>query len=386
MVKKRSRPSMPTIPAVDAGLIARATRLLPILAPSHLPTILDAVGDRAAQGLSILGPAADLWEDVANESEIGPALRAESERVGVPPEEIRRLYMEKKLTDPSIEQFGHTSIWLRSSYKLLKHSVSARHCFFATEEMTALVQAGATDAIEKVAATSADLPAPNGIAYFHRPSAGFFVLWGTRDDGLLQAAVCSAPMMMFFLETEPRPIPGGGPRERGFRALPFRQAQMSPAGSDDPPAPVEVQGALTQRLDNGKEAKSLTGDPLDSLSAEHAIPLLLSFTHMIRQDKLIDVSAEEHKSRTVNRRGQRRSRVDRITYLSYRPRTHSAGVSGSSRSYSHRWVVRGHWRRQWYPSQGRHIPIWITEHIAGPDDAPIVVRDKVTVVHPPRVD
>ncbi|MBM4574954.1 hypothetical protein GS896_25650 [Rhodococcus hoagii] len=45
--------------------------------------------------------------------------------------------------------------------------------------------------------------------------------------------------------------------------------------------------------------------------------------------------------------------------------------------YSHRWVVRGHWRRQWYDSLGTHKPIWINEHIKGPDDAPLVVKEKV---------
>ncbi|WP_255312534.1 hypothetical protein [Rhodococcus tukisamuensis] len=43
-------------------------------------------------------------------------------------------------------------------------------------------------------------------------------------------------------------------------------------------------------------------------------------------------------------------------------------------------MVRGHWRHQWYPSVQRHVPIWITDYIAGPENAPIVVRDKVTLV------
>lgn len=45
--------------------------------------------------------------------------------------------------------------------------------------------------------------------------------------------------------------------------------------------------------------------------------------------------------------------------------------------WSHRWMVRGHWRRQWHPRLQAHRPIWINEHVKGPDDKPLVVQDKV---------
>lgn len=36
-----------------------------------------------------------------------------------------------------------------------------------------------------------------------------------------------------------------------------------------------------------------------------------------------------------------------------------------------RWVVRGHWRRQWYARAGEHRPVWIEQHEAGDPDAPL---------------
>ncbi|WP_009480263.1 hypothetical protein [Rhodococcus sp. JVH1] len=45
--------------------------------------------------------------------------------------------------------------------------------------------------------------------------------------------------------------------------------------------------------------------------------------------------------------------------------------------YSRRWVVRGHWRKQRYPSLGTNKPILINEHVKGPDDAPLIVKEKV---------
>lgn len=47
---------------------------------------------------------------------------------------------------------------------------------------------------------------------------------------------------------------------------------------------------------------------------------------------------------------------------------------------SHRFIVRGHWRRQWYPSEKRHMSIWIRAHSKGPENAPWLIRDVVTAI------
>jgi hypothetical protein len=49
----------------------------------------------------------------------------------------------------------------------------------------------------------------------------------------------------------------------------------------------------------------------------------------------------------------------------------------SERDYQHQWVVRGHWRQQWYPSRNVHRPIWITPHIKGPEGAPLLGGERV---------
>lgn len=122
----------------------------------------------------------------------------------------------------------------------------------------------------------------------------------------------------------------------------------------------------------------------DHYAAPRAVPVFLSLVHMLRQQRLIErepVTARAAARPYSSGPGRRRSRPDTITYLSYgaRPRT---GIGGAARRrHTHGWMVRGHWRRQWYPSLLRHVPIWITDYIAGPDDAPIVVRDKVSIVN-----
>jgi hypothetical protein len=51
-----------------------------------------------------------------------------------------------------------------------------------------------------------------------------------------------------------------------------------------------------------------------------------------------------------------------------------------TREYRHRWIVRGHWRNQYYPSRGDHRPIWIDPHLAGPEDKPLLGGERVNVL------
>jgi hypothetical protein len=46
-------------------------------------------------------------------------------------------------------------------------------------------------------------------------------------------------------------------------------------------------------------------------------------------------------------------------------------------NWSHRWVVRGHWRNQWRPKEGRHVPTWIAPFVKGPEDKPLIIKDRI---------
>ena len=61
-------------------------------------------------------------------------------------------------------------------------------------------------------------------------------------------------------------------------------------------------------------------------------------------------------------------------------------AADGDREWRHRWVVRGHWRNQWYPSLADHRPKWIAPYLKGPADAPLLGGDKVTVAtaNPPQ--
>jgi hypothetical protein len=48
--------------------------------------------------------------------------------------------------------------------------------------------------------------------------------------------------------------------------------------------------------------------------------------------------------------------------------------------WTHRWVVRGHWRNQWYPTLHDHRQVFIAPYVKGPADRPLIVKDKLYVV------
>ncbi len=83
-----------------------------------------------------------------------------------------------------------------------------------------------------------------------------------------------------------------------------------------------------------------------------------------------------------SRKADERAKIEPkpVTVIALR-RVHGEGASsgdGEGRDYSHRWIVGGHWRNQWYPSREVHRPVWIAPYVKGPDDKPLVLKERVT--------
>jgi hypothetical protein len=95
------------------------------------------------------------------------------------------------------------------------------------------------------------------------------------------------------------------------------------------------------------------------------------------------VSERPVRTQPVERRRlvRRGDPVGDVRYVALRRlvrRENSEGETPRSNvSRHHRWWTRGHWRDQWYPSEDRHRPIWISAHVRGPDGAPLLHRETV---------
>lgn len=108
----------------------------------------------------------------------------------------------------------------------------------------------------------------------------------------------------------------------------------------------------------------------------YVLSLLFSACHLMRQT--LAETAHETPERGARRRHQRaglKSPDIRVVQLRHSERRESTGESGAE--WRHRWIVRGHWRKQWYPSIQAHRPVWIAPFVKGPKDAPLLGGEKV---------
>jgi hypothetical protein len=105
----------------------------------------------------------------------------------------------------------------------------------------------------------------------------------------------------------------------------------------------------------------------------HAYWLLMNQT-------LVKIS-EEHADRKLARTMKRFELPSYVTVMQYR-RTDTVGefVGESSVEWSHRWIVRGHWRWQPFKNDAGKDDvkrIWIAPFMKGPEDKPLVLTDKI---------
>lgn len=83
----------------------------------------------------------------------------------------------------------------------------------------------------------------------------------------------------------------------------------------------------------------------------------------------VDRAARRRVEREGPRLGLRRPPLVQVVQL--RRTLAPAAPAGGAVAWTCRWLVRGHWRQQWYPSQRRHQPRYIAPYVKGPADKPL---------------
>lgn len=108
-----------------------------------------------------------------------------------------------------------------------------------------------------------------------------------------------------------------------------------------------------------------------------SVSRVLRSAWLLLQQPLAQVT-EVSPARGTRRRMQRAGReAASVRVIELRRRQHAVADSQSEREWHHQWIVRGHWRNQWYPAHEVHRPIWIAPHIKGPEGAPMLGGEKV---------
>lgn len=201
------------------------------------------------------------------------------------------------------------------------------------------------------------------------PIVGF--VWYITDDLLGITSLMDARLLIGYQE------------KNGFRGKFQEDPRLFEEGFLKRSAPIPITTHVWER-DGGvfrPTERLVPNDPFDSL--------VYSFFHFIK-DRIVVERASRPTRRRIERQGvlpeHGEIRVVRLrkseTYYKEAEEQGKGGAAGEEPSieWTHRWVVSGHWRNQWYPSTQSHSLIWIDPHVKGPEEKPIIYKDQVYAV------
>lgn len=152
-------------------------------------------------------------------------------------------------------------------------------------------------------------------------------------------------------------------------------------------APIFFDDAFGYVLSTGDQVQVKLGEydspkETEGLQNDSFYAFLRTFFLLVKQR--VAVTHPQHPDRAGMRRWTAAGLIPEmgtmqiVTLRKERPATEVDG-DGDPVAWSHRWIVSGHWRNQWYPTLSTHIPVWINSHVKGPEDRPLIVKDKVFV-------
>lgn len=217
---------------------------------------------------------------------------------------------------------------------------------------------------------------PELVEEFAQPIATHAVAWGPAEESAVAHQVRHWPAggvwMSFY-------APPAGVRSPEFldRMTPSERSQFVEMTSA---MAVENETVIAWAPDGAVDLDAFMLQPNGIGTAAWGAAVLTAFL-LARQGNVTeqhDQAVARPERRRYTRAGMPEPGPVRVLRLRRSVRGDQAPAGGSSREYRHRWMVRGHWRNQWYPSIKDHRPKWIAQYLAGPDGAPLIGGDKVT--------
>lgn len=259
---------------------------------------------------------------------------------------------------------GRNVEFARSMWRRELERLGSADLYFVSLEMAQLA-AEAAKSIPSFQVHADDLPSRNGLIFYQGGLQGGMVhhdgtaedtqavLWTSNDAGLYVTGYLHRDVLV-----------GRARDDKQFQAvqrlLNGPRLYVNPSASFS--APFGHNGWV---------------DPPENRSVWHILPQLIT-TWLLMQQPLASIT-EAHLDRAARRRLARAHSEPapiRVIHLR-RPASTTATTGPSDREYHHQWIVRGHWRQQWYPSREVHRPVWIAPHIKGPEGAPLIGGEKV---------
>lgn len=101
--------------------------------------------------------------------------------------------------------------------------------------------------------------------------------------------------------------------------------------------------------------------------------MILAFLAFVSQRILVssEQRAERHTRKRMADAGYTHEPVVRVVELRRREFSPHQSTASDPVAWSHRWVVSGHWRQQYYPAADEHRPLFILPYLKGPENRPL---------------
>lgn len=242
--------------------------------------------------------------------------------------------------------------------------------YFVSDDMASLAKSAA-NSLPKFTFAPEDLPSPSGFLVFEKPVA--VVRQALADDVFLGAPaveVVASIIAASWSHWSPSPRAKGGAWISWYTD---RRAMEDPMGAW-PTRFIYDHEFLVPFSDD--EIPMMDGSTGAILDGPPGLLSLIQTVWLLMQQPIArneDVMTYPAARKRLRRMGVEPKPVRVITLR----RPSGSGSGASDREYHHQWIVRGHWRQQWYPSREVHRPVWIAPHVKGPEGAPLLGGEKV---------
>lgn len=266
----------------------------------------------------------------------------------------------------------------------LMHWMAVAELYYVTDAMTAVCrQAGSS--LPAYRLHNEDVPAPIGLVVWASPVVTVeqdYGQWGTAH-GAAQPQVTAirgalwGPAISMTMEGPERIVPG-------VHVVTFSDTEI--LLNPDRFEPAQRDHVLNMRASFGPLAYHdecpLPYGEMEREVGNHALGTVMSTWLLMGQQIAVEgkLPVERPLRRAYVRAGRPEPLVRSISLRRAKVPAREADPDAPRREYDHQWIVRGHWRNQWYPSRNDHRPIYISEYVAGPEDKPLKGGEKVNVL------
>lgn len=250
--------------------------------------------------------------------------------------------------------------------RILGKEVAAAAPYFWVTPLVDVIEAAAKT-IPDYTFTAESFPTPRGYIWFQRP----LVLHADPDP---ERRVVLTSLSWGVHTDAPEPDGGVAAYAWGYASHSARSAGLPSLSSV-----VTLGWTLRETNAWSDERPFATGADRDSLrtAISHRFQACLAACLSFLEQRIVVASAAQ-VARATRRRMERQAPahepIVRVVELRRRAAEHGERVAADdpeAANWQHRWVVSGHWRRQYYPSSEAHKPVYIHPYVKGPEDRPL---------------